>query len=209
MKKILNILSSVKSNDSFSTQLSEQVLGKLEQIHPDSKIQTRNLTIDPLPHLEEKHVTAFYTPAELLTDEQKEIVQNSKVAIQELMDADILVIALPIYNFGIPSTLKSWIDHVVRAGVTFAYKDGVPQGLLKNKKVYLTIASGGIFSEGMLKAYDHTEPYLSTVLGFIGLTDITTFRVEGLSMDGNQESAFSKSLESIHNHACEALVEVL
>jgi len=204
MKKILNIISSVKTNESFSTQLSQQVLDKLQQIHPENEIQTRNLSRNPLPHLEETHVTAFYTPLDMQSAEQKEIVKNSSLAIQELMDADILVIALPIYNFGIPSTLKSWIDHVVRAGVTFAYKDGVPVGLLKDKKVYLSIASGGVFSEGMLKTFDHTEPYLRTVLSFIGLTDITTFRVEGLSMTDKQEAAIAKSLEGIHNHSFEA-----
>src|SRR5581483_12149622 len=97
--------------------------------------------------------------------------------IRAVQDADILVIGAPMYNFSIPSALKAWIDHVVRRGVTFSYSDKGPEGLVKGKKVYVAISSGGVFSEGMLKTMDFVEPYLRTVLGFIGLTDIRFFRV--------------------------------
>ena len=106
-----------------------------------------------------------------------------------------------MYNFGIPSTLKAWIDHIVRAGVTFRYSDGFPEGLIKNKKVYLAISSGGVYSEGPMKSYDFTEPYLRTALGFIGLTDITVFRVEGTFVPGVKETALPKAIDSVKQYA--------
>jgi len=179
MKKVLNIISSVKGDDSFSIKLSNAVLDKITSIYPDSIIHTHDLSKSPFPHLEESVFTSFYTPQEKRTEQHKEAIFHSDEAIKELMESDILVIGVPLYNFGIPSTLKAWIDHVARSGVTFRYTDGRPEGLVKNKKVYLAIASGGVYSEGPMKSYDFTEPYLRAVLGFIGLTDIATFRVEG------------------------------
>ena len=87
-----------------------------------------------------------------------------------------------MHNFGIPSTLKAWIDHVVRAGRTFTYSQGKPDGLLKDKRLILVLASGGVYSDGPMKQLDFTEPYLRTVLGFIGLSDIEVVRVEGVAM---------------------------
>jgi len=201
MKKILNIVSSVKGDDSFSIKLSNAVLEKITSIYPNSSIHTHDLSKSPFPHLEETVFTSFYTPEEKRTDEHKEAILHSDEAIKELMEADILVIGVPLYNFGIPSTLKAWIDHVARSGVTFRYADGRPEGLVKNKKVYLAIASGGIYSEGPMKSYDFTEPYLRAVLGFIGLTDITTFRVEGTVVPGMKETALPKALSRVEEYA--------
>jgi FMN-dependent NADH-azoreductase len=102
-----------------------------------------------------------------------------------------------MYNFGIPSTLKTWIDHVARAGKTFKYDGKTPEGLVKNKKVYLAISSGGVYSEGFMKAYDFTESYLRAVLGFMGMTDIKAFRVEGVKVPGMQEIALDKAIQAI------------
>jgi FMN-dependent NADH-azoreductase len=201
MKKILNIVSSVKGEDSFSIKLSNVVIEKLLSVYPGSSINTHDLTKNPFPHLEESHFTAFYTPEELRTEEHKEAIQNSDQAIKELMEADIIVIGVPLYNFGIPSTLKAWIDHIVRAGVTFSYANGFPEGLVVNKDVYLAIASGGVYSDGPMKGYDFTEPYLRTVLGFIGMKDITTFRVEGTVVPGVKETAWSKAVDSVEEYA--------
>ena len=200
MKKILNIVSSVKGDDSFSIKLSNAVVDKITSIYPDSSIHTIDLSKNPFPHLEETVFTSFYTPQEKRTDEHREAVLHSDQAVKELMEADILVIGVPLYNFGIPSTLKAWIDHVARSGVTFRYTDGRPEGLVKNKKVYLAIASGGVYSEGPMKSYDFTEPYLRAVLGFIGLTDITTFRVEGTVVPGMKETALPKALSRVEEY---------
>ncbi|TDO83063.1 flavodoxin-like protein [Flavobacterium chryseum] len=111
------------------------------------------------------------------------------------------MIGVPVYNFGIPAVLKGWIDQVARAGATFTYGDGTPKGLVINKKVYLSIASGAVFSEGPYKAYDFSEPYLRAVLGFLGMTDITVFRVEGTAIPDLAEGALPKALASVEEFA--------
>ena len=201
MKKILNIVTSVKGDASFSIKLSNAIIDKISSIYGDSQVHTRDLSKAPFPHLEESHFSSFYTPEEMRTDEHKEAIKHSDEAIKELTDADIIVIGVPLYNFGIPSTLKAWIDHIVRAGVTFKYGNGAPEGLVANKKVYLAIASGGIYSDGVMKGHDFTEPYLRTALGFIGMTDITTFRVEGTIIPEFAESALPKALNNVNEYA--------
>jgi FMN-dependent NADH-azoreductase len=207
MKKILNIVSSVKGKDSFSIKLSNAILDKLLSVYPNSSVKTHDLTKSPVPHLEETHFVSFYTPEETRTDKHKEAIKHSDHAIKELMEADIIVIGVPMYNFGIPSTLKAWIDHVVRAGVTFSYAKGFPEGFVTNKKVYLAIASGAVYSEGQMKSYDFTESYLRTVLGVLGMTDIKTFRVEGTNIPDLKDTAWPKALESVTNYVFEAETE--
>jgi len=102
-----------------------------------------------------------------------------------------------MYNFSIHSSLKAWIDHISRANVTFSYSEKGAEGLVKNKKVYLAISSGGIYSEGAMKPYDFTESYLRTLLGFLGMTDITVFRAEGLNIPNVKDQALEKAIESI------------
>ncbi|HEY8896767.1 MAG TPA: NAD(P)H-dependent oxidoreductase [Niastella sp.] len=201
MKKILNIVSSLKGDMSFSNKLSGAIIDKLLTVYPGSKVQTRDLAKEPLPHLEGSQLAAFFTPAELRTEEHREAIRNSDEAVKELMAADIIVIGVPLYNFGIPSALKAWVDHIARAGVTFSYADGTPKGLVTNKKVYLAIASGGIYSEGPMQSYDFTEPFLKKALGFIGMNDITTFRVEGTSIPQYSESALPKAVGQVNEYA--------
>ncbi|SFD58300.1 FMN-dependent NADH-azoreductase [Chitinophaga sp. CF118] len=201
MKKILNIISSVKRDESFSRKLSNSIIDKLQTVYPGSDVRTRDLTQNPFPHLEESNFNAFYTPEEVRTEEHKEAVKNSDEAISELMDADIVIIGVPMYNFGIPSTLKSWVDHIARRGKTFSYDKGYPEGLVKNKKVYLAIASGGVYSEGPMKDYDFTESFLRAALGFLGMTDITVFRVEGTFREETKETAWPKALNSVQEFA--------
>jgi FMN-dependent NADH-azoreductase len=197
MKKILNITSSAKGENSFSGKLSTAIVEKLQTKYPDSSLQTLNLGKNPLPHLDEVHLAAFFTPENLQTDDDKEVIKISSEAIKETMEADIIVISVPLYNFGIPSTLKSWIDHIARAGITFTYTENGSEGLIKNKKVYLAIASGGIYSEGPMKPFDFTEVYLRAVLGFLGMTDITVFRVEGTVIPEIKDMAVTKALEIV------------
>jgi FMN-dependent NADH-azoreductase len=201
MKKILNIVSSAKGDQSFSNKLSGGIIDKLLTVYPGSQVLTRDLATHPLPHLYGHQIAAVYTPADLRTAEHKEVLSKSDQAIQEIMDADIIVIGVPLYNFGIPSTLKSWIDHIARRGVTFSYEDGAPKGLVTNKKVYLAIASGAIYSDGPMKSLDFTEPYLKGVLGFLGMNDIAAFRVEGLGMPQLAETALPKALGAVNEFA--------
>jgi FMN-dependent NADH-azoreductase len=201
MKRILHMISSLNGNASNSLQLSEAIIEKLTTTYPESKLVTHDLAKAPFPHLDATHVASFQTPEESRTAAQKEAAAPSEEAIKELMESDIIVIGVPLYNFAIPSALKAWIDHIARAGVTFSYAGGAPEGLVKNKKVYLAIAAGAVYSDGPFKAYDFTEPYLRAVLGFMGMTDITTFRVEGVMMPGAKETAVPHALDRVAAYA--------
>jgi FMN-dependent NADH-azoreductase len=197
MKKILNVISSARGAASNSTQLANAIIRRLTDHYPGSAVKLRDLVERHYPHLEESHLNAFFAPAENATPEYKEAIEHSNEAVEEVFEADIIVIGVPIYNFNIPSALKAWLDHLVRAGKTFSYQTGQPEGLIKGKKVYLAIASGAVYSDGPMKSYDFAEPYLRMILGFIGITDITTFRVEGANMPDLKESALQKGIDSI------------
>jgi len=197
MKKILHIISSPRGAASMSIKLGNAIIEKIHETHPGATVNEHNLTRKLFPHLEEAHLAAFFTPAENRSADNVEAIRHSDEAIAKLQNADIIVIDVPFYNFGIPSTLKAWIDHIARAGVTFKYGENGPEGLIKGKKVYLAIASGGIYSEGPMKAYDFAAPYLKSVLGFLGMTDVSVFRVEGVSMPVVQDTALEKGIESI------------
>lgn len=195
--KILHLISSARGAESQSLKLGNAIVEKIQLAHPNSVLKTHNLTKTLFPHLEEMHLTSFFTPAESMSPELLEAVKHSDNAIQELFDADIIIIDTPMYNFGIPSTLKAWIDHISRAGKTFKYTATGAEGLLKNKKAYLAIASGSVFSEGAWKAYDFTEPYLRAIFGFLGITDITVFRVEGVAIPELKDNALPKALKAV------------
>lgn len=201
MKKILHITASINGAASQSTKLSLEIINKLKRTHPEHTVKTLDLSQNTFPHIEGFQVGSFFTPEEVRTNEQKDAVAYSDQAVADLLESDIIVIGVPLYNLGVPSSLKSWIDHVVRAGKTFSYVDGAPQGLLSGKKAYLAIASGSVFSEGPLQSWDFSEPYLRTILGFIGIKDITTFRVEGVSMPATKETAVPKALAAVEAHA--------
>jgi FMN-dependent NADH-azoreductase len=195
--KILHLISSPRGEASFSIKLGNAIVEKLQAANPGSSLVTHNLTDSPFPHLEEVHINSFFTPLENYTPELAEAVKHSNEAITELKNADAIVIGVPMYNFGIHSTLKAWLDHIARAGQTFNYSENGPEGLVKNKKVYLAISSGGVYSEGPMKAYDFTESYLRSVLGFLGMVDVSVFRAEGLSMPNLKDEALGKAVESI------------
>jgi len=198
MKKILHITSSLKQSDSFSNKLSQSIVEKLLVEFPGSTIAKRDLMTSLVPHLSAAEFDAFRILPENQTREQAAAVKISDELVGELMDSDIVVIGVPLYNFGIPSVLKAWIDHVARAGVTFKYSEKGIEGLVKNKKVYLAISSGGVYSEGPMKSFDFTEPYLKAVLGFIGLTDVTTFRVEGMALPEIGEAQIEKGFGAVN-----------
>ncbi|HJP62116.1 MAG TPA: NAD(P)H-dependent oxidoreductase [Mucilaginibacter sp.] len=198
MKKILHIISSPRGEASMSIKFGYAIIEKIKTEYPGSTVKENNLVEKHFPHLEEAHLTSFFTPAESRTPEDIEAVKHSDDAINEIRDADIIVIGAPLYNFSIHSTLKAWLDHVVRAGVTFKYDENGPEGLIKGKKVYIALASGGIYSEGPMKPFDFAEPYLKHMLSFIGLTDISVFRVEGSAIPGIKDTALEKGISSIH-----------
>lgn len=181
MSKLLFIKSSILGRDSKSSLVAQEFVETWKQKHSDAQVVTRDLGASPISHLAFDHLGAVMTPAEKRSSEQADSVAAADALIGELEEADTIVIASPMYNFSISTNLRAWIDHVVRAGRTFRYtEEGRPEGLLKNKKVVVVTGRGGVYSEGPLSAFDFQEPYLRTILGFIGLTNITFIHVEGL-----------------------------
>lgn len=197
MKKILHIISSPRAEASSSIKLGNAIIEKILESNPNSSVNERHLIKNPFPHLDEAHITSFFTPAESRTSENLIAIRQSDEAIRELMDADYIVIGAPLYNFGIHSSLKAWFDHIARAGETFRYTENGPEGLITGKKVYIAMASGGIYSEGAMQSFDFVVPYLKTVLNFLGMTDVTVLRAEGTSIPGIQETALEKAVDSI------------
>lgn len=197
MSKILHVISSPRGAASYSIQLGNAIVDQLMVAHPGSTVKVLDLPKHQFPHLEEAHLTSFFTPTENRTEAHTALAKHSDDAIAAIMDADIIVLGAPVYNFNIHSTLKAWIDHIVRVGITFKYEANGPEGLVKGKKVYVAIASGAVFSHGPMKGMDYVEPYLRTILSFIGLSDITVFRIEGTAMPELKETAAAKGLASV------------
>lgn len=198
MKKILHIISSPRGEASISKKLGDAIIEKIKTRYPGSIVKERNLATGHFPHLNELQIGSWFTPAENHTNEQAAAIKYSEEAIAEMQEADIYVIGAPFYNFAIPSTLKAYLDHIARPGVTFRYnEEGKPEGYLKNKKAYVATASSGVYSEGGFQSSDFVSPYLKFLLGFLGITDVSIFRVEGLRIDGVKETAFDKGVASI------------
>jgi len=185
-------------NDSYSIKLGVAIVEKILEKHPGSTIEELNLVENEIPHLSPAVLRTFFIPTDQLTEEDKESIYLSNKLVKQLMNADIIVMGAPLINFTIHSSLKAWIDHITRAGITFGYsEDGRPVGKVTGKKVYVAMASGGVYSEGPGKANDFVVPYLRALLGFLGMTDFTAFRAEGLKIKGIKETAMEKALENI------------
>ncbi|UAY55434.1 FMN-dependent NADH-azoreductase [Arachidicoccus terrestris] len=195
--KILRLETSFNGEASKSYQLGNTIVENLAKSYSEIQVLRRNLVEREIPHLNGLHFTAFATPVEQLSEELKTAIQYSNDFIEELMQSDIIVIDVPMYNFSIPSSLKAWIDHIIRAGVTFRYSQSGIEGLVKNKRAYLAIASGGVYSEGALKDFDFTEKYLRNILGFIGIQDLVVFRVEGVALPDLKETAMPKAIKAV------------
>lgn len=198
MKKILHIISSPQGEASVSKKLGNVIIEKIQAKYPDSTVNERNLTATLFPHLDQLQIGSWFTPAENRSTEQEKAIKISEEAIAEMQEADIYVIGAPFYNFAIPSTLKAYLDHIARPGITFRYnEEGKPEGFLKNKKAYIATSSSGVYSESEFQSFDFVSPYLKFLLGFLGITDVTFIRAEGLRIEGIKETAFAKGVESI------------
>ncbi|MFC0169490.1 FMN-dependent NADH-azoreductase [Pseudoduganella danionis] len=194
MANLLHIDSSVRQQGSLSRQLGGEFLAKWQAANPDGKVVTRDLAANPVPHLTEQMLGAYFTPAEQRNAEQAHTIKTSDALVDELLAADTIVIGAPMYNFSVPSGLKAWIDHVARAGRTFKYGANGPEGLVHGKKVIVFVATGGVYSAGPAAAYDHVTTYLRTVLGFLGMTDVSFIVAEGVAMgEAAVEAALSQS----------------
>jgi FMN-dependent NADH-azoreductase len=186
MTTILQINSAARSQGAQSTLLADEVSAKLLQSHAGAKLVVRNLLADNLPHLDDATLGAFFTPADARTAEQNVIHAKSEALIAELQSADIVVIAAPMYNFGISSQLKAYFDWIARAGITFKYGANGAEGLVTGKKVIVVTARGGKYSG---TPNDSQTPYLKSFLGFLGMTDVSFVFAEGLAMGPDAASA--------------------
>jgi len=182
MKNILFIQSSPRGPQSYSQKVAQSMVDELKTRHPGANVVVRNLAQNPPPHVGEAFVGGLSILPDQRNPEQTAALNLSDALIDELAAADIVVLAVPMHNFGPPSTLKAWIDHVVRVGRTVSYSQKGPEGALKGKRAIIVVARGGVYSDGPAKPLDFQEPYLRAILGFIGLTDIDVVHVEGVAM---------------------------
>jgi len=197
MKHILHLNSSLLGKESYSMKLGQAIVEKIQKKYPGTTLDELNLVDIAIPHLTPAVLRTFFIPADQLTAEDKESIRLSDDLVKQLFAADILVIGAPLINFTIHTSLKAWIDHITRAGVTFGYGETGPVGKVTGKKVYVAMSSGGIYSEGPGKANDFVAPYLKAFFGLLGMTDLTVFRAEGLKVPGVKEYALKKAIESI------------
>ena len=188
---ILQINASARRQDANSTRVANSIVARLQAANPGASLTLRDLAATPHPTLDEAALGALFTPADKRNAEQAERVALDDALIAELQAHDTIVLGVPMYNFGIPVQLKSWIDAIARSGVTFRYTASGPEGLLQGKKVYVALARGGLYRD---TANDSQVPYLKSVLGFLGLTDVHFIYAEGLAMGPDAaEKAFAQA----------------
>ena len=186
MKTLLQLNSSIFSSGGQSTQLADQFVAAWLENNQDASVIVRDLANAPLPHLDNQRVLAFFAQPEARTPEQQAYVSESDALIDELKQAQVIVIGLPMYNFGIPSTLKAYFDQIARAGMTFSYTENGPVGLLTGKKVYVFAARGGVYAGTPLDSQTH---YVRDFLGFLGMNDVEFIYAEGLNMGETTKEA--------------------
>lgn len=181
MSEILCVTSSPRGDTSYSNLVAARVLREIRSVQPHASVTIRDLARNPLPHIDDDFVTATRSIAGARTERQRALLDQSDILVDELVRADTIVIASSMINFGVPSTLKTWIDYVCRPNRTFDYTDMGSEGLLKGRKAILVLARGGVYS-GPLNGRDHQETYLRTVLNFLGITEIQTIVIEGVAL---------------------------
>lgn len=190
MKNLLFVTSSLFGQDSKSTRIAAEFVSAWKAANGPARVIHRDLGNGSVPHLTSDHFAAWTTAPADRSERQQAIAGESDPLIEEVEAADVIVIGAPMYNFSISSTLKAWLDHITRAGRTFQYTANGPEGLLKNKKVYVVTARGGVYTgDSPAKAYDFQEPYLRAILGLNGLTDVTFVHVEAQKMSPDAAEA--------------------
>jgi FMN-dependent NADH-azoreductase len=201
MTKLLVIDSAATGVQSVSHKLTDELVAQIAARAPGTQIVRRDIGAHPIPHLTAETVNAIRA-GEAETETARTALALSDRLVDELREADIVVIGAPMYNFGIPSTLKAWFDHVLRARVTFQYGENGAEGLLKGKKAIVVEARAGFYSEGPLASLDSQEPHLKTMLGFMGITDVTFVRAEKLAFGPEAaEAAIAAATEQLGDFA--------
>lgn len=193
--KIVQINASARVSGSNSTRLADAISARLQSKNADATLEIRDLAAQPHPILDAEALGALFTPADQRSAEQAARVALDDALIAQVQAADVVVLGVPMYNFGVSVQLKSWLDAIARAGVTFRYTENGPEGLLKGKKVYAALTRGGIYRD---TPADSQVPYLKTILGFLGLSDVDFIYAEGLSMGAEgAEKAFEAAFARI------------
>ena len=197
MTKLLVLHSSATGDASVSKQLARELVDRLRATETDLVVTERDIGAEPLPHLTGETLQGFGSP-EPASEAARQARALSETLIAELKDADIVVIGAPMYNFGIASTLKTWFDYVLRAGITFRYTAEGPEGLVTGKRAVVIETRGGLYSEGPAQVMDAQEPHLRAMLGFIGVTDVTFVRAERLAVGPEaRAAAITAALEEL------------
>ena len=187
--KLLHVDSSILGQGSVSRQLSGEIVASIRTKHADAEVTYRDLASEPLGHLSHLHLAAAQGVV-LESDQLQRDVAAGQVALDEFLAADVVVIGAPMYNFGVPSQLKAWIDRLAVAGKTFRYTENGPEGLAGDKKIVIASSRGGVFGPGTPgAAFDHQETYLRALFGFLGVKDITFIRAEGVAMGPDARAA--------------------
>ena len=185
MSTLLRIDSSSRTTTSHSRALGDHFEKTWHVRNPSDRVVRRDLVTDPIPHIVDQTILGYYTPAEQLTPELRAATALSDRLIAELQSADVLLLTVPMYNFSIPSALKAWIDQIVRIGHTFSYDGKNFAGLVKIKRAYVLCAygAGGYTDGGPFSAYNFLEPYLKSLLGFLGILEVQFFAVQATTAD--------------------------
>ena len=187
MTTLLQIKASISHDQGLSSQLANNFVAAYRKGHPDAKVLVREVaSADPVPHLNAERFGAFITQPGERSSEQHAVVAYSDTLINELKQADVIVLGLPMYNFGVPSQLKAYFDHIARAGVTFTYSDKGPAGLLTGKKVYVFAARGGLYAGTPM---DTQTSYVRDFLRFLGMNDVEFVYAEGLAISPQSKEA--------------------
>jgi FMN-dependent NADH-azoreductase len=205
MPTLLHIDSSPLYGRSVSRQLTEAFVTQWKSSHPNGTVVDRDLNKTAIPPVTAEWVGAAYTPEEARNPQQRELLALSDSLLVELEKADEYVFGVPMHNFGVPSVLKLWIDQIARAGKTFAYVDGAPKGLITGKKATFIIATGGNYdAQTQMASFNFVEPYLRSVFGFLGVTDVTFLTAGGtaaLNYGQDRDAFLAPHLQAVQTHA--------
>ena len=203
MKTLLHVRSSLFGDHGQSAVLAADFISTWQTRHPGARVIVRDLIATPLPHVDAERFAALTSKPEARTGAQQRIVAESDALIAELHDADEIVLAAPMYNFAIPSQLKSWFDHIARAGITFRYTASGAEGLLGGKPVTVIATRGGFYAG---TPADSQTPWLQTMLGFLGLNDVKFVYAEGIAISADHKTeALRKAREQIASAGNEAV----
>ena len=185
MTNLLQINTSINNGNGQSSQLARQFVAAYRNSHPDTQVRVRDVAAaEPVPHLNAERFGAFISKPEDRSAAQRAVVEYSDALIDELKQADVIVLGVPMYNFGVPSQLKAYFDHIARAGVTFKYTDKGPVGLLAGKKAYVFAARGGVYAGTPL---DTQTTYVRDFLRFVGISDVSFTYAEGLAISAQSK----------------------